>query len=51
MVIAKVIVETAEFDLQLIKAVEAGLPVPIGEDYQHGDRYGYSTLREAAFAY
>lgn len=47
--ITKVIVETAEFDLQLIKAVEAGLPVPAGEDYQHGEMKGYYNVRQYIF--
>ena len=48
--ITKVIVECGQFDTQVLKAVEAGLPIPKGEDYQHGERYGYDTLREAVFA-
>ena len=44
--IAEVIVETAEFDLQLIKAVEAGLPVPQGEDYQKGEQLGFYNVRQ-----
>lgn len=44
--ITKVIVETAEFDLQLIKAVEKGLPVPVGEDYQKGEMLGYYNIRQ-----
>ena len=48
--ITKVIVECGQFDTQVLKAVEAGLPIPEGEDYQHGERYGYDTLREAVFA-
>jgi N6-L-threonylcarbamoyladenine synthase len=47
--VAKVIVETAEFDLQLIKAVEAGLPVPIGEDYQKGEQLGFYNVRQYVF--
>jgi N6-L-threonylcarbamoyladenine synthase len=47
--IAEVIVETAEFDLQLIKAIEAGLPVPIGEDYQKGEQFGYYNVRQYVF--
>ena len=48
--ITKVIVECGQFDTQVLKAAEAGLPVPEGEDYQHGEQYGYDTLREAVFA-
>lgn len=47
--IAVVKVETAEFDLQLIKAVEAGLPVPIGEDYQKGEQLGFYNVRQYVF--
>ena len=47
--IAEVIVETAEFDLQLIKAVEAGLPVPVGEDYQKGEQFGFYDVRQYVF--
>lgn len=42
--------EMGQFDTQLLKAVENGNNVPQGTDYQHGERYGYSTLREAVFA-
>lgn len=41
-----VIVETAEFDLQLIKAIEQGLPVPAGEDYQKGEMLGHYNVRQ-----
>lgn len=44
--ITKVIVEAAEFDLQLIKAVERGLPVPVGEDYQKGEMLGFYNVRQ-----
>lgn len=46
MPISKVVVETAEFDLQLIKAVEEGKPVPQGEDYQKGEMYGQYNVRQ-----
>ena len=48
--ITKAVFETGQFDTQVLKAVEAGLPVPAGTDYQHGEQYGYATLREAVFA-
>ena len=48
--ISKVTVEVAQFDTQLLKAIESGAPLPEGEDYQHGERYAYDTLREAVFA-
>ena len=50
MPITNVIVEVAQFDTQVLKAVQEGKPLPSGPDYQHGERYGYDTLREAVFA-
>ena len=44
--ITKVVVETAEFDLQLLKAVLAGEKVPKGEDYQKGEMYGHYNVRQ-----
>lgn len=44
--VSKVIVETAEFDMQAIKALEAGLPLPTGADYQHGEMYGEYNVRQ-----
>ena len=44
--VTKVVVETAEFDLQLIKAVEEGKPVPQGEDYQKGEMLGQYNVRQ-----
>ena len=46
MPVTKVAVETAEFDLQLIKAVEEGKPVPKGEDYQKGEMLGQYNVRQ-----
>lgn len=43
------IFEVGQFDTQVLKAIEEGRPVPQGEDYQHGEQYGYATLREAVF--
>lgn len=39
--------EMGQFDTQLLKAIEEGNDIPQGTDYQKGERYGYSTLREA----
>lgn len=39
--------ETGKFDPALMKAIEAGEPVPKGEGYQHGPRYRIATLRAA----
>lgn len=44
--IRKVVVETAEFDLQLLKAVQDGKPVPEGEGYQQGEMYGSYNVRQ-----
>lgn len=44
--ISKVVVETAEFDLQKIKAVQLGEKVPEGEDYQNGEMYGEYNVRQ-----
>ena len=43
--VSKVVIETAEFDLQLLKAIEEGKPVPQGEDYQQGEMYGHYNVR------
>ena len=42
--------EMGQFDIQLLKAIEDGKPVPQGVDYQQGEQYGYATLREAVFS-
>lgn len=39
-------VETAEFDLQRLKALESGEPIPIGKDYQLGEMYGQYNVRQ-----
>ena len=44
--IRKITVETAQFDTQLLKAQEQGLPVPQGTDYQNGEQLGFSNVRE-----
>ena len=44
--ISKIVVETAEFDLQLLKAVQDRKPVPEGEDYQKGEMYGSYDVRQ-----
>lgn len=43
-------IEMGQFDTQVLKAIEEGRPLPQGTDYQHGERYGFATLREAVFA-
>lgn len=39
-------VETAEFDLQRLKAMEEGKPLPIGKDYQLGEQYNHYNTRQ-----
>ena len=39
-------VETAQFDTQLLKAMEQGLPLPQGTDYQKGEQLGFFNVRE-----
>ena len=48
--ITKAVFEMGQFDTQVLKAVETGLPIPEGIDYQRGEQHGYATLREAVFA-
>ena len=49
MPITNAVFEMGQFDTQVLKAVEEGRPLPEGTDYQHGERYGTETLREAVF--
>ena len=44
--IRKITVETAQFDTQLLKAQEQGIPLPQGTDYQKGEQLGFSNVRE-----
>lgn len=44
--ISKIIVETAEFDTQLLKAMELGLPLSAGTDYQEGEMLGQYNVRQ-----
>lgn len=44
--VRKITVETAQFDTQLLKAQEQGLPLPQGTDYQKGEQLGFSNVRE-----
>jgi len=39
-------VETAEFDLQRLKAMESGEPMPVGTDYQLGEQYDHYNVRQ-----
>ena len=47
--ISKIIIETASFDLQKIKAMELGLPTPEGTDYQKGELLDFVNVREYVF--
>lgn len=47
--IKRIVMEMGQFDTQILKAMEERKPLPAGEDYQHGERYGTDTLREAVF--
>ncbi len=44
--IKQITVETAQFDTQLLKAQEQGLPLLQGTDYQKGEQLGFSNVRE-----
>ena len=44
--VRKITVETAQFDIQLLKAQEQGLPLPQGIDYQNGEQFGFYNVRE-----
>lgn len=48
--ITEAVFEMGQFDIQVLKAIEEGNPLPEGTNYQEGERYGYATLREAVFA-
>ena len=39
-------VETAEFDLQCLKAMEEGKTFPVGTDYQLGEQYDFYNTRQ-----
>ncbi len=44
--LATICVETAEFDLQRLKAMEQGKPLPVGTDYQFGEQYDHYNTRQ-----
>ena len=44
--IRRITIEVAQFDTQLLKAKELGLPVPQGTDYQKGEQLGFWNVRE-----
>ena len=44
--IQRIIVETAEFDMQRLQAMLAGNPLPVGADYQLGAQYDEYNVRQ-----
>jgi len=44
--IAGIVIETGEFDLQRLKAMEEGRPLPVGTDYQLGEMYDEYNVRQ-----
>ena len=44
--ISEIQVETAEFDLQRLKAMKEGKPLPVGTDYQLGEQYDFYNTRQ-----
>lgn len=47
--VTSIYLEMGQFDIQVLQAVQEGKPIPEGADYQHGERYGTETLRQAVF--
>lgn len=47
--IKKIVIETGQFNIRVLDAIENNIPIPQDEDYQYGERYGIETLREAVF--
>lgn len=46
MPVSTIRIETAEFDLQRLKAMEQGKPLPVGTDYQLGEQYDSYNVRQ-----
>lgn len=44
--VSEIHIETAEFDLQRLKAMEEGKPLPVGTDYQLGEQYDFYNTRQ-----
>ena len=44
--VSEIHVETAEFDLQRLKAMEESRPLPVGTDYQLGEQYDFYNTRQ-----
>lgn len=47
--VSSITVETASFDIQMLKAQAESLPLPEGADYQQGELLGFANLREYCF--
>lgn len=47
--VTEIRIETAEFDLQRLKAMEEGKPLPVGTDYQLGEMYDEYNVRQYVF--
>lgn len=47
--IDNIVLEMGQFDPVVLEAIDKGLPLPSGLDYQYGPMYGVNTLREAVF--
>lgn len=47
--VSGIVIETAQFDTQLLKALAEGRPLPKGTDYQQGELLGFANLREYCF--
>lgn len=47
--VTNIVVEAAQFDIQLLKALEEGKSTPQGTDYQKGELLGFANLREYCF--
>lgn len=44
--VSEIHIETAEFDLQRLKAMEEGKLLPVGTDYQLGEQYDFYNTRQ-----
>lgn len=44
--VSKIVVETASFDTQMLRAIEQGDPLPHGKDYQRGEQLNFWNVRE-----
>ena len=47
--VTEIRIETAEFNLQRLKAMEEGKPIPVGTDYQLGEMYDEYNVRSMYF--